>query len=126
MAHPEETVWVTEALQPQPRDIYDVTKLAAEELCRKASSHKLSCLCLRMSRCFPEDARLMAIYRLYRGIDINDVVLAHRLAITSDIGDFEIMNISSQTPALITPYGIKENDYSRALISNIATLKDIF
>lgn len=99
MVHPEETVWVTEELQPQPKDIYDKTKLAAEELCHSAiNSGLMSCLCLRISRCFPEDARLMAIYRLYRGIDIQDVVLAHRLAITSNLKGFDIMNISSKTP----------------------------
>ncbi len=99
MVHPQKAVWVTEELQPQPRDIYDETKLAGEELCREATnSGLLSCLCLRISRCFPEDARLMAIYRLYRGIGIHDVVLALRLAITSNIKGFDIMNISSQTP----------------------------
>jgi len=99
MVHPQEAVWVTEELQPQPRDIYDETKLAAEELCRwAANSGLLSCLSLRISRCFPEDERLMAIYRLYRGVDIHDVVLAHRVALTSDIKGFDILNISSQTP----------------------------
>lgn len=99
MVHPQKAVWVTEELQPQPRDIYDKTKLAAEDLCREATgSGLLSCLCLRMSRCFPEDARLMAIYRLYRGVDTQDVVLAHKLALTSGIKGYDIMNISSQTP----------------------------
>jgi UDP-glucose 4-epimerase len=30
-------VWVTESLAPQPRDVYDETKLAAEALCREAT-----------------------------------------------------------------------------------------
>ena len=98
LVQPQKAVWVTEELQPQPRDIYDETKLAAEILCQEATSDILSCLCLRMSRCFPEDERLMAIYRLYRGISIHDVVLAHRLALTSNIKGFDKMNISSQTP----------------------------
>jgi UDP-glucose 4-epimerase len=33
-------VWVDEALTPQPRDIYDETKLAAEEACRDARLHQ--------------------------------------------------------------------------------------
>ncbi len=103
MIHPEKAVWVTEELKPQPRDIYDVTKLEGENLCHEATnSGLLSCICLRISRCFPENERLMAIYRLYRGIDIHDVVLAHRLAITSDIKGFDIMNISSQTPFVLS------------------------
>ncbi|HEU0310599.1 MAG TPA: hypothetical protein VFR36_05205, partial [Sphingomicrobium sp.] len=36
---------------------------------------------LRMSRCFPEAADLMAWYRLYRGIDRRDVAEAHALAL---------------------------------------------
>lgn len=99
MIHPQKAVWVTEELQPQPKDIYDKTKLAAEGLCHSAINNGLeSCLCLRISRCFPEAEKLMAIYRLYRGISIQDVVLAHRLAITSNIKGFDIMNISSKTP----------------------------
>lgn len=98
MVHPQKAVWVTEELEPQPRDLYDETKLAAEALCREAAGSSLSCACLRMSRCFPEDARLMAIYRLYRGIGVHDVALAHRLALTADIKGFDIVNISSQTP----------------------------
>lgn len=99
MVHPQKAVWVTEELQPQPRDIYDETKLAAEKWCHQATvSGLLSCLCLRISRCFPETERLMAIYRLYRGIDIQDVVQSHRLALTSDMQGFDILNISSQTP----------------------------
>lgn len=106
MVHPQEAVWVTEDLQPKPRDIYDETKLAAEELCREAANSGLACLCLRISRCFPEDEKLMVLYRLYRGIDMQDVVLAHRLALTSDIKDFAILNISSQTP--FNSYELKE------------------
>ncbi len=118
MFHPEEAVWVTEELHPQPRDIYDETKLAAEELCREATnSGLLTCLCLRISRCFPEDERLMVIYRLYRGIDIHDVVLAHRLALTSDSEGFDIMNISSQTP--FNSYEINElYQHADRVISN--------
>lgn len=68
LIHPKEAVWVTEELLPHPRDIYDETKIAAEKLCLKASKHGLSCISLRMSRCFPEKENLMAIYRLYRGV----------------------------------------------------------
>lgn len=99
MVNPQKAVWVTEELEPQPRDIYDETKLAAEICSRQATREGLlSCLCLRISRCFPEKERLMAIYRLYRGVDIQDVVAGHRLALTSDIKGFDIINISSQTP----------------------------
>ncbi|HEU4516502.1 MAG TPA: NAD(P)-dependent oxidoreductase [Steroidobacteraceae bacterium] len=90
--------WVDEALVPQPRDVYDETKLAAEEACRQAARDGLPCTSLRMSRCFPEEARLVAIYRLYRGVDAEDVAQAHELALASQDAGFEIYNVSAPTP----------------------------
>lgn len=75
-----EAVWVDEQLQPQPRDIYDETKLRAEELVESAGG-SMTVTSLRMSRCFPEPAEAMAWYRLYRGIDRRDVAEAHALAL---------------------------------------------
>lgn len=99
MVSPNRAVWVTEDLVPQPRDIYDVTKLAAEGLCRiTAQSHGLSCLSLRVSRFFPEPADLLAIYRLYRGVDVRDAAEAHRLALAVPFSGFDIFNISAHSP----------------------------
>ena len=51
MKSSEKAVWVTENLMPQPRDIYDVTKIAAENLCRVMSlNYGLPCISLRVSR----------------------------------------------------------------------------
>ncbi len=97
----ERAVWVTEALTPQPRDIYDETKLAAESLCREAAEAGLPCIVLRMSRCFPEPLREMAIYRLHRGVDLRDVAAAHALALAADRPGFEVFNISAASPFLI-------------------------
>lgn len=91
-------VWVTEELEPRPRDIYDVTKIAAEQECAKAAEAGMACLSLRMSRCFPEPEDLMAIYRLYRGVDVRDVARAHCLALTVDLEGFDVFNISAATP----------------------------
>lgn len=99
MVSPDQAVWVTEKLIPQPRDIYDVTKLAAENLCQIiAKTHGLPCLSLRVSRFFPEPADLMAIYRLYRGVDVRDAAAAHLLALQAPISDFDILNISARSP----------------------------
>ena len=76
----EAAVWVDEQLQPQPRDIYDETKLQAEQLVASAGG-SMTVTSLRMSRCFPEPAEKMAWYRLYRGIDRRDVAEAHALAL---------------------------------------------
>jgi UDP-glucose 4-epimerase len=98
LIHPKEAVWVTEELLSHPRDIYDETKIAAEKLCLEVSKHGLSCISLRMSRCFPEREDLMAIYRLYRGVHELDVALAHELALFSLIQGYEMFNISCQSP----------------------------
>jgi nucleoside-diphosphate-sugar epimerase len=90
--------WVDESLAPRPRDIYDETKLAAEDACREAARAGLPCTSLRVSRCFPEEPRLVAIYRLYRGVDAEDVAQAHELALAREDGGFEVHNVSAPTP----------------------------
>jgi nucleoside-diphosphate-sugar epimerase len=95
----DRAVWVTEKLAVRPRDIYDETKLAAEALCQEwAAQNQSTCVVLRMSRCFPEPERLMAVYRLYRGVDRRDVAEAHALALRWNQQPFAIFNISSQSP----------------------------
>jgi nucleoside-diphosphate-sugar epimerase len=91
-------VWVDESLEPKPRDVYDETKLAAEQACREAARDGLACTALRMSRCFPEEARLVAIYRLYRGVDAEDVAQAHELALAAGAPRFEVYNVSAPSP----------------------------
>lgn len=99
MVSPERAVWVTEALPPQPRDIYDVTKSAAEQCCQvMAKEAGLSCISLRISRFFTEPPETMALYRLYRGVDVRDAATAHRLALTADVPGYDIFNISAQPP----------------------------
>jgi UDP-glucose 4-epimerase len=87
-------VWVTEATVPVPKNIYGITKLAAENLCELfARRQKLPVVILRTSRFFPEidddpatrnayaDANIKANEFLYRRADIEDIVAAHQLAI---------------------------------------------
>jgi UDP-glucose 4-epimerase len=93
-----EAVWVTEELVPRPRDVYDETKLAAEEACREAARHGLACASLRMSRCFPEEPRLVAVYRLYRGVDAEDVAQAHELALDAGGAGYRVYNVSAPSP----------------------------
>ncbi|HEY9343796.1 MAG TPA: NAD(P)-dependent oxidoreductase [Inquilinus sp.] len=86
--------WVTEAVVPVPKNIYGVTKAAAEDLCQLFHrNHGLPCLVLRTSRFFPEadddgakraayaDDNLKANEYLFRRVDIEDVVEAHLLAL---------------------------------------------
>jgi UDP-glucose 4-epimerase len=78
----QRAVFVDEALVPQPRTIYHRTKLAAETLLREAAAQGGPRVrVLRMSRCFPEPANVMAVFRLHRGVDARDVAAAHALAL---------------------------------------------
>lgn len=91
--------WVDEALVPRPVTIYHRTKLAAEAILDEASkTGKLAVTVLRMSRCFPEHAPLMAAYRLHRGVDARDVADAHALALASSPPGFRKYVISGATP----------------------------
>jgi len=92
------SAWVTDETLPQPRSIYHQTKLAAEGLLRSLANDHLVVRVIRMSRCFPEPADLMAIYRLTRGIDIRDVASAHEAALTNGGEVYQDFIISGTSP----------------------------
>jgi UDP-glucose 4-epimerase len=86
--------WITEDVVPVPRNIYGVTKVAAEDICELVHRDQgLPIAVLRTARFFPEsddrddiraafdDANVKANEYLYRRVDIADVVSAHLLAI---------------------------------------------
>jgi UDP-glucose 4-epimerase len=86
--------WITEDVAAVPRNVYGVTKAAAEDLCEIVHRETgLPCLILRTSRFFPEgddrdeirsayeDANVKVNELLYRRVDTEDVVSAHRLAL---------------------------------------------
>jgi UDP-glucose 4-epimerase len=104
--------WITEDVAPVPRNVYGATKTAAEDLCELVHrDHGLPVLILRTSRFFPEpddrdevrgahdDANLKVNELLYRRVDLQDVVDAHRLALdrAPEIG-FGRYIISATTP----------------------------
>jgi nucleoside-diphosphate-sugar epimerase len=107
----EPAIWVTEDVPPIPRNIYGVTKVAAEALCQLFfREHRLPVIVLRTSRFFPEaddDRNISANYEianqanemLYRRVDIEDVVNAHLLAVgnADDVG-FVRYIVSAPTP----------------------------
>jgi UDP-glucose 4-epimerase len=91
--------WVDESLPPRPRTIYHETKLAAERLLEElAAGSDLRVTVLRMSRCFPEPAPRMAVYRLHRGVDARDVADAHACALVDARPGFRKYVISGATP----------------------------
>jgi nucleoside-diphosphate-sugar epimerase len=93
-----DAAWITEATPPAPRTVYHRTKLRAEALLRDAASSTLHVTVLRMSRCFPEPAPLMAAYRLHRGIDARDVAAAHERALARTDAAFRCYVVSAPTP----------------------------
>src|SRR6202790_20644 len=106
--------WVTEEVTPVPKNIYGVTKAAAEDLCQLFHRNQaLACIILRASRFFPEeddnremreaysDDNVKANEYLHRRVEIEDVVTAHLLAAerAPAIG-FRKYIISATTPFL--------------------------
>ena len=104
--------WITEDVRPVPRNIYGVTKVAAEDLCELFHRETgVACIILRTSRFFPEpddnqgmreayeDANIKVNELLHRRVDLEDVVSAHVCALdrASAIG-FGRYIISATTP----------------------------
>ncbi|MET0206149.1 MAG: NAD(P)-dependent oxidoreductase [Thermoleophilaceae bacterium] len=124
--------WITEDVAPVPRNIYGVTKTAAEDVCELVhGDHGLPCLILRTSRFFPEpddrdgvraayeDANLKVNELLYRRVDIEDVVSALRLALerapeigfgryiisaTTPFGRDDLEGLRTDAPAVVARY----------------------
>ena len=107
-----EAIWIDEEMAPlKPRNIYGVTKLAAEELCRLFNHlHKLPVVVLRTSRFFPEeDDMAHAIAQsgentkanefLFRRLSVEDAAEVHVVALAKapEIG-FDTFIVSAMTP----------------------------
>ncbi len=105
-------VWITEELSPLlPRNIYGVTKLSAEHLCRLFHQlHGLPVVILRTSRFFPEEDDMAhtivqsepntkANEFLFRRLTVEDAAESHVVALAkaSEIG-FDTFIISAKTP----------------------------
>lgn len=121
--------WVTEEVVPLPRNVYGVTKVAAEDLCELiARDHGLPVVVLRTSRFFPEeddrdevrtsyrDLNLKVNELLSRRVELEDVVSAHRCAIdrapairfgryvvsaTSPFGPDDLTELRRDAPAVL-------------------------
>src|SRR3954471_15028101 len=60
--------WITEDVVPLPKNIYGVTKLAAENLCQLFHRNQgLPCVILRTSRFFPEGDDVPSVRDAYEG-----------------------------------------------------------
>ena len=110
-AKADEAAWLTEDFHPMPRNIYGVTKLAAEHLCRLTHElHGLPVIVLRTARFFPEiDDMAHAIAQsgpntkanelLFRRLTVDDAAAAHvaALAKAPELG-FDLFIVCATTP----------------------------
>ena len=134
--------WITEDVSPVPKNIYGVTKKAAEDLC-EFFHYKLGlpCIVLRTSRFFPDeddDAEVRRAYAddnvkaneyAYRRVDLEDVVTAHLLAMdrapalgfrryvisaTSPFTRDDLSRLRTEAPAVLHErFATYEREYAR-------------
>jgi len=102
----DQAIWLDEDAAPiEPRNIYGVTKLAAEGLCRQHHlEHRLPVIILRTSRFFPEEddtlkdlsgPNLKANELLYRRATVMDMARAHVAALEADTPGFGLYLVSA-------------------------------
>jgi UDP-glucose 4-epimerase len=147
--------WITEDVIPVPKNIYGVTKLAAENLCELFHrTARLPCIVLRTSRFFNEkddDARVRSAFDdanlkvnefLYRRADIEDIVSAHVLAMenapaigfgryiisaTSPFTRDDLQQLRIDAPAVVGRYAPGyEAEYRRRGWSMLPTIERVY
>jgi UDP-glucose 4-epimerase len=129
----EPAAWITEDVPGVPKNIYGVTKAAAEDLCQLArAEHGLPVIVLRVARFFPEDddddatraaftaGNLKANEFLYRRVDLADVASAHLLALAraAAIG-FGRYIVSATTPFERGDMAAVREDGERAVLERV-------
>lgn len=120
LVNASQAVWVDESLIPDPRDIYDITKLTAELLCRDFfEKNHIEATVLRVSRFLPESENTKAIHRLYRGLDEKDGAMGIILALEKTFDTFETYNISNESP-------FRQNDLAELIKNPKEVIKKYF
>lgn len=131
--------WITEEVAPVPKNIYGVTKTAAENLCQLYfRNFGLPVIVLRTSRFFPEEddnRKMRAIYTdinlklnefLYRRVEIEDVVSAHLAAMQRakaiGFGTYIISATTPFTPADLWDLRVHATEVVKRLVPEYADL----
>jgi nucleoside-diphosphate-sugar epimerase len=129
----EPAAWITEDVVPAPKNIYGVTKKAAEDLAELIHLDTgLPCVVLRTSRFFLEaddrpevaegyeDANIKVNELLYRRVDLEDVVSAHLAALdrAAEVG-FNRYIVSATSP-------FKPDDAGRLARNAPEVVREIF
>lgn len=136
----EAAAWITEDVTPLPKNIYGVTKLAAENLCALFHRlHGLSCIVLRTSRFFPEEdddremrsafdqSNAKANELTFRRVDIEDAATAHLVAMekAGAVG-FNHYIISATTPFLRDDLKDLRRDAPAVLARRVPEAKQVY
>jgi UDP-glucose 4-epimerase len=119
-------VWLDETTGPlEPRNIYGVTKLTAEGLCRLFHlEHGLNCTVLRTGRFFPEQddtdnevsgENLKANELLHRRLTVEDAAEAHLAAFENRPAGFEVFVVSAPPPFVLTDAEALKSDAARVV-----------
>ena len=139
-AHDAPAAWVTEATTPIPRNIYGVTKSAAEDLCQLFHrTQGIDCIVLRTSRFFLEadddrstrtrfaDGNVKVNEFVHRRVDIEDVVSAHLLARErAPALGFGVYIISATTPFARADVEALRKDAPRVLQERVPEYEAIY
>ncbi len=106
----DRAIWLDEGFSPlAPRNIYGITKLAAEQLCRLYHErHALRCVVLRTGRFFPEEddteraltgENIKANEFLNRRLTVADAAAAHIAALErAPLLGFDLFLVAAPTP----------------------------
>jgi UDP-glucose 4-epimerase len=133
-----EAVWLDDDHGPlAPRNIYGVTKLAAEGLCRQfALETGLNCVVLRTSRFFPEDddtlsdpppENLKANEFLHRRLTVEDAARAHLVALerAADVG-FGLYIVSAPSPFDRSECAALKRDAAAVILRHFPNAADLY
>lgn len=94
--------WINESFTTNVHrlDVYDKSKIIGEKLCADyASKGAFDAVVLRPTRFFFDDFVSYHTRKLFRGVDLRDVVQAHTLAVmNTSLRGYEIFNVAARTP----------------------------
>ncbi|WP_423602600.1 NAD-dependent epimerase/dehydratase family protein [Sphingomonas sp. MS122] len=131
-------VWLDEDSGPiEPRNIYGVTKYAAEQLCRLFhAEHGLSSIVLRTGRFFPEEddthshppgENLKANEFLHRRLTVEDAARAHLAALDKAPGiGFGTYLVSAPTPFVRTDAAELKHDAAAVIARYFPEAPDLY
>jgi UDP-glucose 4-epimerase len=130
-------VWLDETTAPlEPRNIYGLSKLTAEGLCRLFHlEYGLKCTVLRTSRFFPEQddtdnelsgENLKANELLHRRLTAEDAADAHVAALENPPAGFEVFVISAPPPFARTDAEALKSDAARVVVGYFPDAAELY